>query len=226
MGESASEDLGIALAPEGRTLSSVIGRRLRELIIEGVLEPGARLNERVLCEQLDVSRTPLREALRGLAHDGLATVIPNRGAFVTRMSRNAVRDSFQVMGALEALAGELACDCITDKEVDEIEALTFEMRACHARRDLREYYRLNRAIHERISLAARNDLLGDMAKRLNLRIQNLRFRSNLVPKKWDAAVHEHVRMVGLLRARDRAALSTLMREHLARKAEAVLATLD
>ena len=219
-------DSRFAIAPEQRTLPGVIEGRLREWIIEGVLEPGARLNERVLCEQLEVSRTPLREALRRLAHDGLCEVIPNRGAFVTRMSREAVFESFQVMGALEALSAELACARITDLEVDEIEALTFEMRACHARRDLPEYYRYNRAIHERISRAARNELLADLSQRLNLRIQNLRFRSNQVPKKWEAAVQEHVRMVELLRARDSATLAALMREHIARKADSVLVTLD
>jgi DNA-binding GntR family transcriptional regulator len=215
-----------AIASAQRTLPGVIEGRLREWIIEGVLAPGERLNERVLCDKLEVSRTPLREALRRLAHDGLATMIPNRGAFVTRMSRDAVRESFEVMGALEALAAELACARISDREVDEIAALTFEMRACHARRDLSEYYRYNRAIHERISRVAHNEVLADLAQRLNLRIQNLRFRSNQSPRKWDAAVREHVRMVELLRARDGAALAQLMREHLARKAESVLATLD
>ena len=221
-------DSRFAIAPEQRTLPGVIEGRLREWIIEGVLEPGARLNERVLCEQLEVSRTPLREALRRLAHDGLCEVIPNRGAFVTRMSREAVLESFQVMGALEALSAELefVCALTPDFEFDEIGALTFEVRASHAPRDLPEYYRYNRAIHERISRAARNELLADLSQRLNLRIQNLRFRSNQVPKKWEAAVQEHVRMVELLRARDSATLAALMREHIARKADSVLVTLD
>ena len=142
-----------------RTLAAPIAERLRERIIEGELKPGARLNERLLCEQLRVSRTPLREALRRLAHDGLVTLVPNRGAFVSEMSKQWVRESFEIMGALEALAAELACDAIRDDEIAEIEALTFEMLACHARRDLPEYYRLNRAIHHCIAAAARNSLL-------------------------------------------------------------------
>ena len=90
---------------------------------------------------------------------------------------------------------------------------------------MHEYYRLNRAIHDRIGAASRNALLDDMSHKLNLRIQNLRFRSNLDQQKWDAAVREHQRMVELLRARDGAALAALMREHLARKAQSVLASL-
>jgi DNA-binding GntR family transcriptional regulator len=183
------------------------------------------LNERQLCARLGVSRTPLREALRRLAHDGLVTLQPNRGAFVAELSRDAVRDSFELMGALEALAGELACQRITDAEVAEIEALTFEMMACHARRDLPEYYRLNRAIHDRIAAVAGNVQLEEMAHKLNQRIQNLRFRSNLDAHKWGAALGEHRRMVVLLRERNGSALAQLMRAHLQRKAQAVLAML-
>jgi len=215
----------VSLAIERPTLPEVVVERLSELIIEGELAPGARLNERELCARLGVSRTPLREALRRLAHDGLVTLQPNRGAFVTEMSRAAVRDSFELMAALEALAGELACQHVTDAEVAEIEALTYEMMACHARRDLPEYYRLNRAIHERIAAAAGNPQLTEMAQKLNLRIQNLRFRSNLDAQKWSAALDEHRRMVELLRARNGPELAQLMRGHLKRKAQAVLAML-
>lgn len=222
------DQVAIVVEPltDQRILAGPISERLRELIIEGELKPGARLNERLLCDQLRVSRTPLREALRRLAHDGLVTLVPNRGAFVTEMSKDSVRESFEIMAALEALAGELACRHIEDADIAEIEALTFEMQACHARRDLPEYYRLNRAIHERIASAARNSLLDEMSHTLNLRIQNLRFRSNLDQHKWDGAVREHQRMVELLRARDGAALAALMREHLQHKAEAVLAMLE
>jgi DNA-binding GntR family transcriptional regulator len=99
------------------------------------------------------------------------------------------------------------------------------MMACHARRDLPEYYRLNRAIHERIAAAAGNPQLTEMAQKLNLRIQNLRFRSNLDAQKWSAALDEHRRMVELLRARNGPELAQLMRGHLKRKAQAVLAML-
>jgi len=216
----------VSLSIERQTLPAVVVERLSELIIQGELAPGARLNERELCARLGVSRTPLREALRRLAHDGLVTLQPNRGAFVTEMSRDAVADSFELMAALEALAGELACERITDADVAEVEALTYEMMACHARRDLPEYYRLNRAIHDRITAVAGNAQLAEMSRKLNLRIQNLRFRSNLDAQKWGAALDEHRRMVELLRARNGAELAQLMRGHLKRKAQAVLAMLS
>ena len=220
------DNVVFALHTEHHTLPAAIADRLRELIIEGELPPGGRLNERHLCERMDVSRTPLREALRLLAHEKLVTVVPNRGAFVAHMSAEAVRQSFEIMGALEALAAELACHHITDEEVNEIAALTFEMQACHARRDLPGYYRLNRVVHDAMTAASRNAVLAEVMHRLNLRIQNLRFRSNLDVGKWNSAAREHLQMVELLSQRDSEGLARLMRTHLARKAEAVLAMLS
>jgi DNA-binding GntR family transcriptional regulator len=211
-----------AAPAERRTLPPALAERLRELITEGVLAPGTRLNERALCERLGVSRTPLREAFRLLAAQGLIELTPNRGAQVVSLSEQDIRESFEVMSALEAISGELACRHVTDGEVAELKALTFEMLACHARSDLLGYYRLNRAIHDRINLAARNRQLTQVYATLNLRIQNLRFRSNFDRDKWDAAAREHAEMVEALEARDGPRLAAILRAHLAKKCEAVL----
>jgi DNA-binding GntR family transcriptional regulator len=204
------------------TLPASIGDRLREMIIEGALPPGSRLNERALCDRLGVSRTPLREAFRVLASEGLIELTPNRGAQVVAMSESDIRDSFELMGALEALSGELACARITDDEVTEIKAMTFQMLACHARRDLPAYYHLNRLIHDRINRAARNAALTQTYATLNLRIQNLRFRSNFDDDKWAKAALQHERMVAELEARNGPGLAALLRDHLRAKGEAVL----
>ncbi len=207
------------------TLPASVAERLRELIIEGEIAPGARLNERALCERLGVSRTPLREAFRVLAAEGLIELTPNRGAQAVALSEQDIRESFEVMSALEALSGELACRRIADDEVAEIKALTFEMLACHARRDLPAYYRINRAIHDRLNHAARNRLLTQTYRTLNLRIQNLRFRSNFDARKWDLAMKDHRDMVDALEARDGARLATILRTHLRLKGDAVLESL-
>lgn len=211
--------------PAATTLPASTAERLRELIIEGELAPGTRLNERALCDRLGISRTPLREAFRVLAAEGLVALSPNRGAHVVRLSNDDIRESFEVMSALEALSGELACRHITPAEIAEIKALTFEMLACHAREDLPAYYRVNRQIHDRLNLAARNRLLTQTYRTLNLRIQNLRFRSNFDREKWNRAAGEHAQMVEALEARDGARLAAILRTHLYRKGEAVLAGL-
>ena len=107
------------------TLPASTADRLRELITEGEIAAGTRLNERTLCDRLGISRTPLREAFRVLAAEGLIALNPNRGAQVVRLSNDDIRESFEVMSALEALSGELACRHITEPETSEIKALTF-----------------------------------------------------------------------------------------------------
>jgi DNA-binding GntR family transcriptional regulator len=216
LSESASPSAGSS------TLAGALADRLRDMIIEGELPAGTRLNERALCDRLGASRTPLREAFRLLAAEHLVELQPNRGAQVVTLSDDDIRESFEVMGALEALSGELACQHITPDEVAEIKALTFEMLACHARRDLPAYYRLNRVIHDRINRAAANGLLSQVYSTLNLRIQNLRFRSNFDQQKWDAAAREHAAMVDALEARDGARLGAILRGHLRAKGQAVL----
>ena len=208
------------------TLPARVAKRLRELIIEGQLEAGSRLNERELCERLGVSRTPLREAFRLLASEGLVDIQPNRGAWVPILSETDIRESFAILSVLEALSGELACQNASDEDIIEIRALTHEMQASHAREDLPTYYRQNRDIHNRINQIARNELLQQVYTQLNRRIQNLRFRSNLNHDKWDRAMNEHLAMVDALSRRDGTELGRLMRAHMQRKCEAVIEGLD
>ena len=207
-------------------LSAVVTMRLRDMIVEGTLKPGMRLNERVLCEQLSISRTPLREAFKTLAVEGLIDLTPNRGAVVAQMSAAEIEQTFEVMGALEALSGEAACARATDDEIAEIRALHYEMLAAHSRRDLPAYYKLNHAIHNRINQAARNPVLTETYLQINARIQSLRFRSNFNQDKWDAAVRQHSEMLDALEKRDGATLRTILQEHLQNKRDAVIATLS
>ena len=197
--------------------------QLHRMIVEGVLAPGTRLNERMLCDKLGVSRTPLREAFRVLAAQGLVSLLPNRGAVVPNLSPQAIEETFEVIAGLEAMGGELACARITDAEVDAIRALHFEMLARHAVRDLPAYYRLNYRIHDAINEAARNEVLRRTYTTINSRLQALRFRSNFDRDKWDAAVREHGAMIEALEARDGARLAKILKAHVLAKCASVLA---
>ncbi|MFC4299476.1 MAG: GntR family transcriptional regulator [Castellaniella sp.] len=203
-------------------LHEVVVDRLRNSIIEGELAPGAKLNERELCETLDISRTPLREALKVLAAEGLIDLVPNRGATVAEMSAAEIHEMFELMSGLEAFSGELACTRIRADELAEIKALHFAMLACHARQDLPGYYAKNRQIHDRINLAARNTPLRQTYLAINRRLQALRFRSNHQPEKWEKAIREHSEMIEALEARDGRRLSEILRQHLLEKRDAVL----
>ena len=106
-------------------LHEAVVAQLSRMIIEGALAPGTRLNERMLCDKLGVSRTPLREAFRVLAAQGLVALLPNRGAVVPELDEADIAETFEVIAGLEAMSGELACARVTDEEVDEIRALHY-----------------------------------------------------------------------------------------------------
>ncbi|MGY8905576.1 MAG: GntR family transcriptional regulator [Burkholderiales bacterium] len=207
-------------------LHEQVAQQLRQLLVEGQIAPGAKLNERALCEVLHVSRTPLREAIKMLAAEGLVELLPNRGAIAVSLSAGDVLHTFEVMAGLEALSGELAARRITDTELAEIRALHFEMLATWMRRDLSAYYRLNALIHRAINAAAKNPVLTATYNQVNARLQALRFRSNQDEDKWCEAVQEHEQMVQALADRDAAAMRRVLTQHLLHKRDVVLGQLQ
>jgi DNA-binding GntR family transcriptional regulator len=196
--------------------------RLRTWLVEGRIAPGAKLNERELALALQISRTPLREAIKMLATEGLVDLLPNRGAVAVKLTEADVMHSFELLAMLEGQAGELAAQRISDAARDELRAKHFEMLACHARRDLSGYYRLNALIHADINAAAANPVLAHTYRAVNARVQSLRFRTNQNDSKWKRAVKEHGQMLDALDARDGPALRLILQTHLQHKRDAVL----
>ncbi len=203
------------------SLHDELVERLRELIVESTLEPGVRVPERELCERFAVSRTPLREALKVLASEGLLELLPHRGAQVTRLTAADLDEMFPVMGALEALAGELACARITEAELAEVRALHYQMVLHATRGELPEYFRLNQRIHEAIMAAARNPTLARLYRSLAGRIRRARYIANMSQARWDQAVAEHEAILAALERRDGAALGRVLKAHLQNKCETV-----
>jgi len=198
---------------------------LRDLIIQGRLAAGARLNERLLTAQLGLSRTPLREAFKVLATEGLVELLPNRGAIVPQMDPVRLQETLAVMGALEALAGELACRSATEAQLNEIRALHYEMLAYHARGDLAGYFKFNQAIHLKIVKYSGNAVLYNAYRQLNGNVRRARYMANLSKERWDAAAREHDEILAALRARDVPRIKALLSDHLAHKLSSVLAAL-
>jgi len=205
-----------------RSLHDEVAGRLRAMLVEGRIPPGAKLNERELCELLKISRTPLREAIKRMAAEGLVDLLPNRGAVAVKLSETDVLHTFELLAALEGLSGELAAQRITAAEITQVKALHYEMLAAFMRQDLPAYYRLNAQIHAAINAAARNPVLSKTYGEVNARVQSLRFRTNQNQAKWRQAVKEHERMIEALEARDAAGLRALLIEHLLRKRDTVL----
>jgi DNA-binding GntR family transcriptional regulator len=142
---------------------------------------------------------------------------------VAKITRKDLADLFHVMGALEGLAGELACQNVTEPALVEIRALHHEMLAHHARRDRAAYFRVNQAIHEAVIAAADNRVLSLLYESLRGRIRPARYMANLSRERWEEAVKEHGEMLEALSHRDGARLGELLRQHLEHKHRSLVA---
>ena len=209
-------------ALNSQNLHEATFQKLRSLLVEGKIAPGSKLNERELAESLNVSRTPIREAIRRLAADGLVELIANRGAIAIQLTLEDVIHTFDVIAELEAFSGELAANNISDATLSELEALQYEMMASYARRDLSSYYQLNLRIHHLINQAANNPVLSRLFTQVNARIEALRFRSNQDGVKWEKAVEEHQEMLDALKARDGKRMRRIMMQHVHHKRDVVV----
>jgi DNA-binding GntR family transcriptional regulator len=194
---------------------------IRDLIVEGDLPAGERISERALCDRFGVSRTPLREALKVMASEGLVELTPNRGARVIRLTEQDAEEMFEVMGTLEALAGELAAARITDEELAEIRALHSQMALHQARRELMPYFRLNQEIHRKIFEISRNRTLITVYQGLAGRIRRPRYLANISVPRWAEALKEHEEILAALEARDGPTLGRLLKTHLQKTCETV-----
>jgi DNA-binding GntR family transcriptional regulator len=204
-----------------RALHEALAERMRALIQEGEIAAGERINERALCERFGVSRTPLREALKVLAAEGYVRLTPNRGASAAALTVEDLEEAFPVMGALEALAGELACANATEAELADILALHAEMRARWREGDRPAYFRLNERIHLAIAEAAKNPTLAQMQRSLDGRVRRGRYQANIGRRRWDQAMAEHEEIAAALVQRDGPRLAETLRRHLANKLAAL-----
>lgn len=199
---------------ERQSLHQEIVSRLRDMIIEGELQPGERLYEIQLGESLGVSRTPLREALKSLASEGLVELIPGRGAVVRQFTRKDVHDMLVLIRAMEELAARLACEVASDDEIRRVRELHDRMRAHYEAGERMEYYRLNQQIHTSLVALADNPHLSAFHATLQARLKRIRFIGHEGPERWAAAMAEHEDIVAALEKRDVETLVAIIGKHL------------
>jgi DNA-binding GntR family transcriptional regulator len=200
-------------------------QRLRALIVEGTLPAGGALVETELSAALGISRTPLREALKLLAVEGLVELRPNRSPRVAELRRDAVTALFEAIAAIERGAAELAALRITAAELERLRQLQAEMEAHHAAGDLSSYFALNQQIHALIVAAARNGPLREAHEALHARAEIARRRALDSRARWDESVAEHRAILAALEARDPASAGRLLADHVGHTGTALLAGL-
>ena len=207
-------------------LHQEIALRLRDMIEDGELPPGSRVPELKLCDTFEISRTPLREALKVLVSEGLVVHIPNRGFRVSAVEPHEIQEVFEVMGALEELAGQLICQRASDADIKKLEQMHEEMTRYHHQGKRTAYFHLNQSIHQTIVECAGNELLIATYASFSTRISRARSLANYSQLRWDESLAEHERFMTALRQRDGALMGRLLREHNTHTGATVLRELE
>ncbi len=203
------------------SLHDEVAATLREQIFDGTLAPGSFIDEVALCARLEISRTPLREALKVLTAEGLMRHEPRRGCFVNEVTERDLDEIFPVIALLEGRCAFEAARNASDAELAELDVLHDKLvRHAKAKR-INDYYATNYLIHEAIIRLADNrwlaQVIGDLRKILKLaRLQQLHAPGRLVQ-----SLSEHLAVFAALKARDSEGADAAMRTHLTRQREAL-----
>ncbi len=197
-----------------RPLRDIVFETLREAIIAGQLRPGERLMEVQIAEELGVSRTPVREAIRKLELEGFVIMVPRKGAYVSDMSIKDVTHVFEIRRALEGLAAELAAERMTEEELEELERILDRTAETTSRLDVTSTVDMDTGFHQILYEASRNERLSSMLYHLREQIQRFRTQSLSRPGRLKRALVEHQGIVDALRRRDGELARQLVEEHI------------
>ena len=195
-------------------LRDVVFNTLRQAILKGELEPGERLMEIQLAERLGVSRTPIREAIRKLELEGLVLMIPRKGAEVAKISARSLRNVLEVRRALEELAIELACQRMSEEDIDNLQKAQDDFKAAISEGDAMKIAETDEHYHDVIYEGTQNAKLIQMLN--NLREQMYRYRLEYIKDedKRKILILEHERILKAVRERKVADAKEAMREHI------------
>ncbi len=197
-----------------KPLRELVFESLREAILNGQLKPGERLMEIQLAEEMGVSRTPVREAIRKLELEGTVVMIPRKGAYVAGLSMKDVADVFEIRGALEGLAAELAAERITDDEMEELERYLVMTAEEIDTGNLDDVVQADTDFHSLLYKASRNSRLPQILNNLREQIQRFRTTSLSYPGRMKFALEEHRKIVEAIGARDGDLARKLAQEHI------------
>jgi DNA-binding GntR family transcriptional regulator len=205
------------------SLHDEVAAQLRERIFAGELMPGTFLDEVRLAEQMNISRTPLREALKVLTAEGLVRHEPRRGCFVNEVTEQDLDEIFPVIALLEGRCAFEAAGNATDAEIEALQKLHDKLQRHAKAKRINEYYATNFAIHEAIIALAGNrwlaHVIGDLRKIVKLaRLQQLH-----APGRLEQSLSEHLAVFAALKARDAEGAEAAMRTHLTRQRDALKA---
>ncbi|MDD4170948.1 MAG: GntR family transcriptional regulator [Syntrophomonas sp.] len=197
-----------------KPLRELVLDAIRSAIINGTLQPRERLMEIQMAEELGVSRTPIREALRKLELEGFIVMVPRKGAYVSDLSFKDIADVFEIRAALEGLAAGLAAERITDDELETMERLLVGKQEAITAGDIDKLVEVDTSFHELLYRASRNVRLATIISNLREQIQRFRLTSLSFPGRNKESLLEHKQIVEAIQARDTQLARQLAQEHI------------
>ncbi len=204
-----------------RPLYEEVAELLRQRIFAGKagdMEPGAWIDELKLAQEYGISRTPLREAIKVLAAEGLVTMKMRRGAYVTEVNAKDLRDVFHLMAVLEADAAGIAAQVATDAQIKELEGLHQQLEK--SVKDRVKFFTINEAFHVKLLEVANNRWRDQMVADLRKVMKLNRAQSLLKAGRIEESLAEHAAIMAALKKRDAAAAQAAMRAHIENGQEA------
>ena len=203
------------------SLHEEVAATLRDDIFSGTLGPGSFIDETVVCERLRISRTPLREALKVLAAEGLVRHEPRRGSFVREVTEQDLDDIFPVIALLEGRCAYEAAQHASDADLEALDTLHERLTQHASANRINEYYATNLAIHEAIIALASNRWLAQVIADLRKILKLARLQQLHAPGRLAQSLSEHLAVYAALRARDGDGAEAAMRTHLTRQRDAL-----
>jgi DNA-binding GntR family transcriptional regulator len=207
----------------GTSLHDGVAARLRSMVFERQLAPGQWVDEKALAEAWQISRTPLREALKVLAAEGLVELVPQRGCRVVQLTDADAEQLFPVMALLEGRCAHEAALRASDAELLELQRLHDDLERHAAAQDADGYYRANHVFHSRVQALAANRWLDRATGDLRRFMRLLRGRQLSLPGRIERSINEHRVLIDALRQRDAARAERAMHDHLMAQLQALLA---
>ena len=204
-----------------RPLYEDVADRLREQIFSKQLAPGSWLDEQSLADQLGISRTPMREAIKVLASEGLVTIKMRRGAYVTEVARKDLEQIFTILSLLEGQAAKETATKATEDELNMLDHLHHRLEKAAADRDIEQFFEINVKFHELIQEIAGNKWMNGVIADLR-KVLKLHRRDSLTSTgRLQNSLVEHREILRSILKRDEQAAEQAMRKHLARGLEAL-----
>ena len=186
---------------------------MREAIVKGELKPGERLMEVQLAEEMGVSRTPVREAIRKLELEGLVVMVPRKGAYVAGLTLKDAANVFEIRGSLEGLAAALAAERITEEEINDLDRVLEDIAKAGEKGDVDTIIKKDMEFHQKLFSATRNERLAQIISNLKEQIDRFRIKSFTNPKRLKSVILEHKKILDAIKTHAENA-EKLARDHI------------